>query len=324
MGFDTSQLIARLNAFASETPDQVLRRKIKEVLDALQRGQSPEELATIYPDLSVLLLSAFSNDSSITGDAFAQQLASHRADRSRLFRAIAYPLGLLLVACFVLAGVCSLIIPMFDRMFSEFGIELPAPTIILLNVSRFFNESPALFFAIVGLVGTALVVVGYVVSSQELRYRILGSPSAYSRSVGLANWTSRMADLLALGLPIEQALRGAAQSSDALFRDLSETLVRNVVTGRAPEIGILPPNLLFALGLNSVNPSGENDLLELSSPNLSMLQELSELYRERASDHREDSMNTVSAFAVIMVGMLVGFVVLALMMPLVSLISGLS
>ncbi len=241
--------------------------------------------------------------------------------RSRRSRAWVYPLVVFGLAFAVMMFLCPIVIEPFRQTFIEFGLTLPAPTLFLMFVTEKVFGDPVRLLAIVAGVTAAVYGLVRLVN----RYSLL-SRNDYNLVAGnsgsvlaMASFTEMLAHLLGAGISLPAALEDAAQACGhnhlaTVGKQLAEHLRmgnESLLTARAATY--LPGNVLAAL-----------QPFENAPPNLSWLRDLSVLYEERVTARTEWAGGAIGVLGVLVVGLLVAFIVVALFMPLVELISGLS
>lgn len=307
-------LISGLQAFAAEVPATRWSGQLPALIESIRGGTNAEQILSDYPAWVPLLVSSAGSSSKRNLADSLEQAAYHRATESRAWRFMVYPLLILALAFGVLLLLSVLIIPEFSSMYKEFGLRLPVPTLALLQFSDRLVESPVVVLGIAALVMISLVALIWTWRRNNLAYRLLERISASERADSLACLTSQVASLLDAGVSLNEALDVSARSDlHPHYQAAARTLVYHVASQSAVPRGLLPPNVIFAMGI------GRD-----SSPNVPMLHELARSYRQRGHEQIEGWHGIAGAFSIIAVGVVVGWVVLALFMPMVSLISGLA
>ncbi len=322
-------LVPRLEAFADELPPSRWRQQLVSLTAAIKRGVPSEQLVARYPEWAPLLASGVSSapGHDAVGDLMIR-LTDHHDSRMRLWKAVTYPLALLAMAFAVLVAIGWTVMPMFEEIFSDFGLRLPAPTQLLVWFSQQLNDHALRFWLVIAFcVGVVAFLAWLWIEGIFTRS---ARPLAGQRAVELAAFTGRLAAELEAGVSLDRALRILGRGHASYRGRLANTLLHNLLTQTEPEPGLLPPNVAYAMGFNGV-AAGTQHLEDSAhavattrSPNAAMLRQLSQLYCHHQWDRDERWYAVLSAFAVILVGMMVGYIVIALFMPLVSLVSGLS
>jgi type II secretory pathway component PulF len=233
--------------------------------------------------------------------------------------------GLLYSILCLLAAVCLLvffavqIVPVFGQMFSEFGLNLPAPTRLLVWLSSQLQEHPLRALLIVLGGGLTIWAVRMLCRYSKWMHRyfpwLMAGSRQSVRAMGVV--AQNTAELIGLGYERSSAVRFAAEGCRHSFiRSNVLNLAQEMSAGKRPDQTVssrwLPP--LFCKLLGSI-----------ANADTSKLQQLGMLYRERwqsALPARRPVL--LSQMILLSAGVLLGFGVLALLMPLVSLVTGLS
>lgn len=313
-------------AFATleRSPDHPrLNRTVASLRDSLERGQSFFQAAAQHPDMfdpPYLAMIATGEN----GGTLARCLERHQAHldlqrtvRGKLRQALTYPAVLGLVLLGVLIFLFSIVIPSFSAMYADLGAELPLPTRILLAAA---DRSEVVAVGILGLVVSVWLANRILLSSPEARRRrdaaLLRLPLiGHLRLAGAAAQAARiLATLTEGGATVTAALRTAADGlgDRHVAAGLSRT-VDQVVEGRSLSDGLRTLGLFPALSLTMIEAG------EASGDLSGMLSAVAD-HHERAL---ADSVATVTALvepAMILVsGLVVGFIVVAMYLPIFSL-----
>src|SRR5579863_3322659 len=88
-------------------------------------------------------------------DRLATYMEKTQAIKSKIKAALFYPISIIVVAFIITAVIMIFVIPAFKQVFSSFGADLPAPTLIVMGISEFFVKTwyimfPAIFGGIYG------------------------------------------------------------------------------------------------------------------------------------------------------------------------------
>ena len=134
----------------------------------------------------------------------------------------------------------------------------------------------------------------------------------------MSRFTSALAELLSIEAPLPEALRIAGRScKHRHFRVKAEQMADQlefdgIALQQSPVAHNFPAVMIHALSF------------EPRKPNTPLLRELARTYSERARTRVSWSTSFVGPISLIVIGLLVGFTVIALFMPLVSLVTSLS
>ena len=251
-----------------------------------------------------------------------------------------YPLFILIFSAMIFAAISIAIVPVFEQMFFEFGLSLPGPTQFVFSISHIFQS--IWFWLLFSVLCITLVVMLGMRLADNLRWLVWGSvdpwlSTGYStrRSLGDLAWHTAL--LIEIGLGAEAAVKiaGAASRKDVMRRESSSLANHLGLTNPGPARMQNPladpqPETLedsaknWYLGvpchlLTHVLNVRQND----AQPS-AMLREVASLYWDREQTKSVWILSWLQPVAVLMISLIVGFVVLALFLPLVELITGLT
>jgi type IV pilus assembly protein PilC len=316
-------MLPALRALVSDLPASRVKRDIEELVSEISEARSSDDLR--HSDTAVrwlpLLAAGFSSDA--TSQRLSDLLRYATRDlqiRTERVRLLTYPALVALISLVVLALLCLLIVPTFEQMFAEFGLRLPAPTLLVIEVTRQFRFHAIRTLLMMVGIGALLYAAVWLWTRFSLTTRLFGSAVAgNSASVtAMSSLTGRLAELLQLGVPLADAIWIAGQGCDHYhFRQASEQLAADSYSQAAPltqssAAACFPANVIHAL-----EPGA-------GGPKVGLLRELSSMYARRVHRRVDWSTGAIAQLSIVVLGAAIAFVVVALLMPLLSLISGLS
>jgi type IV pilus assembly protein PilC len=147
-------------------------------------------------------------------DTLLDRLATYKekmiAIKSKIKSALFYPIAILVVAFVITAIIMIFVIPAFKQVFTSFGADLPAPTLIVMAISDFFV---AYWWLIFGSIGGGLYSffaawkrsekVQMAMDRLLLRLPIFGD---IIRKSVIARWTRTLATMFSAGVPLVESL----------------------------------------------------------------------------------------------------------------------
>ncbi len=321
------KLAFAIEALAAESHSKNLAPDIQELLRTLRGKPTAEQFVMDGSKAVWLPLILRSEPASGSSDDFKRllnDLTVVTQFRKNNWLHFMYPLVVLAVAIVMFVLLATTIIPTFQSMFVEFQLRLPRSTQMLISISVYLRNHPVM--SCFWLIGLTLVFIGFrKVSSLLKRYleaTTLVGPflSGNAESVrAMGRFTSTLAELLHLGAPLDEAILIAGRSSqNRRFIKTSEILSREIgdTHSIAPDSSVAHnfPALIF-LALEA----GPNN-----TPSIALLRQLSAIYFERVKQRFDWSAGLFAPLSIIGIGFVIGFVVISLFMPLVSLVSSLS
>jgi type II secretory pathway component PulF len=241
--------------------------------------------------------------------------------RSMLWRSVSYPLMVLIGLTLVLLFLSVSVIPQFEQIFTDFGVKLPLITMLLLSSTRWL---PPLLIAFLVLIVAPIVlwpilrVAGW--SQPVLEHVVVHLPLV--GTVLRRNMIARWCDALRIGvqagvdLPAAINLAGDAVGSSKLRND-GQKLIGAMEAGMSLESGrpttLLPATVVAAIELGQAH----HDLP-------TTLATLSQMYQQQAETRLTMLPAILTPLLLIGTAIVVGFVVLALFAPFLSLLRAIS
>ncbi|MEO9595463.1 type II secretion system F family protein [Rhodopirellula bahusiensis] len=277
------------------------------------------QLETSQPNASTEV----ANEKTKLEDAVRQweSTLSGRPTRNRLWIILVYPLFLAFASIVILMVICVLLVPPFQEMMDDFGLELPLPTQTVFAVSNFTREYGLWLLA-------AVVAIGLVIQLVRFQSHRIGQHPPWVRMsrrlltparLAWASWAEHVAMMLDVGLTRREAYQIAGESSPSRWMSrLSDECVQSIEDGRVPLSG---PTHIHGKPCHLMIHAVQTELIPQQADSM---RDVAAIYRDRERHQRRDILIWVSPLIVCMLGMTIGWVMIALFMPLVQLISGLT
>ncbi|WP_442505190.1 type II secretion system F family protein [Novipirellula sp. SH528] len=323
-------LIAAFTALAEEMPRSQSRRQLRRLVEQLEKNVSASVLMS-DPATAIWLTHA---SAAMAEPSKAKRLTSALAyanavsdSRIQSRHVLLYPAIAISLAFIVFVVICFTIVPTFEKMYNEFGLQLPAPTLFLMWCSRTMTESPIVSLLVVIAVVLAIYAMYRLWTQFALATRLFGRfAEGNSASVAaMARFTNQLAELLDMGASLPESIWFAGQScGNRHLRNLAVGLANHANQGTTPlnqsfVASRLPANLIYALSTSGPDKTGST-----SKPNTALLRSLSAIYRERVRNRVDWAGGITSPLATLGVAFVVAVVVFSLYLPIFSLITGLS
>jgi general secretion pathway protein F len=315
-------LAPALRAYAEELGAGRRRTELLNVCQLLESDDVPQAASrlTSLPDYWIPLLSAAAamNDPGRVLREFLEEAERTEQLRTQWRRTLAYPLAVAALALGVMLALGLLIVPSFEELFQDFGLQLPLFTRVVLDLSNFLTSGPTLVFLLV------VAVIGLLLS---LRRWALPGPIAswldrwltgrFRRSAARSRFSRFTADLLEAGMAPDAAVRIAADTTRApRIREAALGLADDLRLHRPVDASVVAPlsrTVAYALSREIADDS-----------RVRLLKEVSNCYLDRTRRQLSWARGVIGPVAICAVGFGVGAVVLALFLPLVTLIHNLS
>ncbi|MGE0393330.1 MAG: type II secretion system F family protein [Vicinamibacterales bacterium] len=242
--------------------------------------------------------------------------------RSQVKSAMVYPAAVMTIAAVVVAVILWKVIPTFATLFAGLGADLPLPTRLVIAAS---NALVTLMpFVLVGLVALVFGFQRYyasergrrVVDGALLRLPILG---LLLRKIAVARFCRTLSTLLASGVAILEALditgrtAGNAVVEDAVTRTRRSIERGETIAQPLRATSVFPPMVVQMIGVGEA--TGELD---------NMLGKIADFYEEEVDVAVAGLLSLLEPAMIAILGGIVGAIVIAMYMPIFSLISKLT
>ncbi len=153
-------IIQCLDILYTQQENKTFKNVVKDVKESVEGGSTLAEALNKYPNnfdnLFVNMIAA--GEAGGILDTILRRLAAYMEKAAKLKAqvkgAMTYPIITLAIAVVVLGVILVFVIPVFQKMFADFGGELPIPTQIVVNLSEFVKGN--ILYIIGGFVGIGI------------------------------------------------------------------------------------------------------------------------------------------------------------------------
>jgi len=236
--------------------------------------------------------------------------------------AMIYPVAVIVIAAVVVGVILWKVIPTFANLFAGLGADLPLPTRVVIALSNnLVRFGP---FLIVGGIAASFGLKSYyatpagrrTIDSIVLKMPILG---LLMRKIAVARFCRTLSTLLASGVSILEALDITARTSgNAIVEDAIQTTRKSIergetIAGPLKETSVFPPMVVQMIGVGEA--TGALD---------TMLGKIADFYEEEVDVAVAGLLTLLEPVMIALLGGIVGGIVIAMYMPIFSLISKLT
>ncbi len=321
--------VMSLRALSEELSHAGQRRAINDLASALQAGVSASDaLAAVRPQLPPRLARLIDLGLQYNRlDWFVEhylESSRHAAEgRHRLFTALGYPAVAAAAVSAIALFFLLYIVPLFDRIFSDFGTELPGLTMLFIELSRSMRGGLCavmmlgLFALSIGMIFVRIFGGSLMLDRLLAEVPVVGAPIRYRL---LSDFCDLLALLVEARLPLPEAL-------DALSTTVDDTRFQ-IGSRRAAALirqGVATPTAAELRGSGWPNDLG--DIFRWAGRTDDFVQGLraaSEIFRARSRVQGNLSAWLLEPVLLLFLSVSVGLLVIALFMPLIKLLNDLS
>jgi len=322
-------MVRCLTVLVEQTPNPKLKRVIADISAEVQSGQPLSKALGKYPGIFNSLFVGLVRAGEIGGvlEESMQRLAGFLEEEGALRRkvkgAMTYPLIILIVALTIVTVLVTFILPKFMVLFVDLGVkDFPLPTKIMMNFSHLMVNR--WYFAI-------LFVVGFVVAFRtfiktrvgrrmydraKLKAPVLGP---LNHKVALARFSRTLSTLMASGINILQAFETCAGAvaneiiGDAILEARARIREGDLIAAPLQRSKMFPPMVVQMITIGQESGSLEQ-----------MLQKVAEFYEGEVETALESLTSAIEPVMIVFMGGAVGFIVIAMFLPIVSVVNSLT
>ncbi len=251
-------------------------------------------------------------------DRLAVYMEKTEAIKSKIKSALMYPVTVLIVAFVVVAVIMIFVIPAFKEVFSNFGGELPVPTLIVIAMSEFFVKYWYLIFG--GLGGGVYFFLEAWKRNEKMQNvmdRIMLKLPIFGVLVEkscIARWTRTLSTMFAAGVPLVEALDsvgGAAGNS--VFERATVRIQHEVSTGTALTVAMTNVNLFPSMVLQMCSIGEESGSID------HMLGKAADFFEAEVDDMVAGISSLMEPIIIVILGTVIGGIVVAMYLPIFKL-----
>ena len=252
-------------------------------------------------------------------DTLLDRLATYKekiqAIKGKIKSALFYPISIIVIAFIITAVIMIFVIPAFKELFSSFGADLPAPTLIIMGISDFFV---AWWWAIFGGIGGGFYAFFYVWKRSKpmqivmdrlvLKLPVFG---AVIRKATIARWSRTLSTMFAAGVPLVEAFNSVAGAAgNAVYFDATKSIQREVSTGNSLTVAMQNTEVFPSMVIQMVSIGEEAGSLD------AMLSKVADYYEAEVDDAVEALSSLMEPIIMVVLGTLIGGMVVAMYLPI--------
>ena len=329
-------LLRSLQILEQQQKPGLMKNVLLGVCEEVEGGSSLSESMAKFPKAFDHLFVKMVNAGEIGGvlDIILQRLSEFMEKSERLKRrikgAMIYPAVVVILALLILTAIMVFIVPKFEEIFAEFGVELPGVTQGLINTSRWFagaNSGQFPFQGAATVLGSLIVVPilwklvrkagpGKAATDVLLLYTpVFGG---LIRKSAIARFTRTLGTLISAGVPILEAVTITGQTSGNYVFERALTKVHDSIREGETFAGPLRESKTCdAIVVNMIDVGEETGDMD------SMLMKIADNYDEEVDVAVQSLTKLIEPLMVVVLGGMVLVIVLAMFLPMVKMIESL-
>ena len=323
-------LMRSLNTLAKQERNPVMRATMQNLATSVESGSTFSEALSIHPGIFNKLYVNMVKAGELGGvlEIVLTRLAEFQEKsqkiKGKVVSAMVYPVVVLVIASAILSFLLIFIVPKFEQIFKDAlpGKPLPGITLFVINCSNLLVSQ---WYFVLG--GIALVVFGYKILSSTtfgillidriaLRLPIFGD---LMTKTSIARFSRTLGTLISSGVPILQALNitretaGNTVVAGAIGKIHDSVKEGESVVGPMEACGVFPP-----IVTSMVQVGEETGQLP------DMLVKVADVYEAEVDNVVTGLTSILEPIMIVLLAVIVGTIVIALFMPMIGLINGMS
>lgn len=275
-------------------------------------ARHPQIFSVLYVNL--VRTGEVSGELEIVLNRLADHLEKEQDVRNKISAALAYPILVMVIGALTVFVLLSFVIPRLTVMFDDLDQELPLPTQILVTISSYFSQYWWLLIAL-GVIG--FVYLKQYASSEkgirQLHQWVLGLPLVghLVKTVEVGRFARTMATLVESGVVITTALNSVwATVQNVVLKDEIKKVSEEVTNGSSLQKALGATQFFPEMAINMISVGEETGRLEKG------LLKIAETYERESEQAVRTFISLLGPLVLVVIVCLVGFVVVAMLLPI--------
>jgi type IV pilus assembly protein PilC len=315
-----------LLTIGDESEDVALRRALGKIIDELRNGGLLSVAANNHPEVFPEYYVGILQAAELTGkldeslEALAGYLEREIDTRAKVVSALSYPMVVMVMAFGTVLVLAGYVLPQFKPLFEELGAELPLPTRMMLFVSRFFTDLWFVTVAFFIVLFAVLLFFAKTEKGHELRDRLVLKIPIISGIVDYAileRFCRILGAMVRAGVPLPEGLKTTTDAtSNAVYKERLEVARAHMLEGKGFSQPLIDTELF---------PGAAKQMFKVGEETGTLDEQLhvASIYFDRELDSRIKKFTTMfEPIMIVFVGVIVGFVAIALVSAMYGVLGG--
>ena len=314
-------LIQTLEMIAQGHAKTAMRKMLGEISNEVKAGnplssalrKHPDHFDDLYCDL------VETGEQSGALETIYDRIATYKekaeALKSKIKKAMFYPIAVIVVAFIVTTILLVFVVPQFEEIFSSFGAELPAFTRFVLSISEFVQDYGVFIAAGLGTAGYMFMrahkkslALRDKVDIQILKIPVIGE---ILKKASIARFTRTLSTTFAAGVPLIGALDSAAGAAgNAVFRDAILFIKKEVAGGLQMNTAMRATGVFPDMVTQMIAIGEESGAVD------EMLGKIATIYEAEVDDMVDGLTSLLEPMIMAVLGVVIGGLIVAMYLPI--------
>lgn len=303
-------------------PDD-FKETVKSVYSDLKGGKDFADALSKYPEyfspgfISMVKAGEEGGFLAITFQRLLEYLETKEDLKSFLISSLVYPFILMIVAFLAIVVMITYVLPKFMSIYNSYNQSLPLPTRILLDISYIFQKYGVGILLIIIVIISGLIF--FYKSKQgkiyiDKMFITLPFIRNYVINISLINLTRSTGTMLESGVSLLKALNVSKYiTSNIIIQEAIEVAAVKVKRGRSfsealASTDVFPPIVISMIGIGE--ETGKIDV---------MLIQIADNFEKEIKKALETMMKVFEPVIILVMGVIIGFIVIAMLLPVLGL-----
>ncbi len=321
-------VLRSLRILEGQMKPSALKNALIDIVDDVESGNTLSEAFGKHPRafdrLYVNMVKAGEAGGAL--EVILRRLAEFKEKAQGLARrikgAMIYPIAVISVAVGIVSFIMIAIIPKFEEIFRGFKLTLPGLTIWLMDTSRWFVR----YWYVIPLAPMGVWLMLKLIRLNKYGAYALDKAKLYVPVAGgivqktvVARTMRTLGTLISSGVPILEALSIVKETCmNAVYERVYQNVYNSIREGETIAQPLKESRLMDDMVVNMIDVGEETGDLD------TMLNKIADVYDEEVDVLVESLLSLLEPIMVVVLGFMVGTIVIALFLPLISLIENLS
>lgn len=313
-------LVKALDILYLQLEKKNIKESIKRLYSSVQKGDqlsdSLRKQEGVFPEIMISMVEAGEASGKLDHviTKLAEKFEKDAKLKAKIQTAMTYPIILVLLAISVILILVTFVLPIFMGMFTSSGMTLPFPTRVLIGFSDLLRG-----YWVIMLIVLGIIVLGFrsYISTESGLYKwhsflfripIIGSTIL---KISAVRFTSTLSTLLSSGMTLLQSLEIVIKvvGNRVIVENLKitkEDIRKGMNLSQSlRKVSALPPMVYSMIGIGE-----ESGTMEM------MLQKCSEYYDDEVDNSIQKLVGMLEPILIIAMGVIVGFIIVAMILPI--------
>ncbi len=252
-------------------------------------------------------------------DTLLDRLATYKEKilgiKSKIKKALFYPISIIVVAFIVTAVIMIFVIPQFEELFKGFGADLPGPTLVVMQISKIFVSYWYIIFG--GLGGGFWLFFNTWRRSEKMQFfmdRLILKVPVFGdlvRKATIARWTRTLSTMFAAGVPLVEALDSVAGAAgNRVYYNATKRIQQEVSTGSSLTVSMQNSGVFPNMVLQMCSIGEESGSLD------GMLSKVADFFEAEVDDAVDALASLMEPMIMAVLGVVIGGLVIAMYLPI--------